>query len=191
MAVGSLSPFFVQINYRSTYGEHVMTIPLKGWTPGVDQGDLDLQGGGTAAADTALELFVDKLAEFFPGTVDFYSWTIFSQPTPSDPALPVMGLAITQAGLNVTAANTKAVQATFTFRCDDSSLFKIVLLDMNNGNSFEKITLGSLSVEAADFVSYIVGDTSPFQSRLNGRPLYFRQISYTMNEKLRRSYHMD
>lgn len=191
MAVGSLSPFFIQINYRTLYSEHVQTIPLKGWTPGAGLGDLDLQGGGTDEAETVISGFIGLQAPFFPVTTNFFAWTIFSQPTPSDPALPVAQAAADVDGSNVVAANTKAVQATWTVRCDDASLFKIVMLDMNNGNNFEKITLSGLSAEAILFKDFLISDESPFQSRQNGRPLYFRQIAYTLNEKLRQQYHMN
>lgn len=191
MAEGSLAPFFIQINYRSSYGEHVQTIPLIEWTPGGATGDLALQGSGTDVAVDVISGFLGLQAPFFPTTVNFYAWTIFSQPTSSSPAIPVMSAACDVDGTNATAANTKAVQATWTLRCDDASLFKIMQMDMNNGNNFGKITISGLSAEALLFLQYLVGDECPFQSRLNGRPLYFRQISYTLNEKLRRQYHMN
>jgi hypothetical protein len=192
MTVNSLSPYYVEINYHSAYAPHVMTMPLIGWSPGTDPtGDLELADGGSDVAGDVMLEYISLIAPFFPATVEWDYWTIFSMPTPTDTPIPVAAAASAVVGSNATPGNTKAVQATWTFKTNLGGIFKIVMLDMGNNNSFERVNFVNLGVAGTALVDYIVGDTSPFQGRDNGRPTFFMQIAYDLNDKLREQYHMN
>lgn len=187
----SLYPAFVQINYHSSFAPHVQTIPLKDWTPGAAGGDIETWAGGVVSGDSSIETLANLQEPFFPVTVLFDSFTIFTMATPTSPAIAQYSKVLTNVGTNITAAQTKAVQATWTMKTQEGGLFKLVQLDMNNGNSFAKINFAGLNAEAQALLAHLFSSTQGFAGRDGAKPSFFLQIAYTLNEKLRRSYYMN
>lgn len=185
----SLYPAAVKISYHSAYAPHVQWVPTKAWNAGAGLGSFDVWGGGTIDAEDMIDEFILNQAAFFPNTVSFDTAEIFTFSAPGSPAFPRGGKALTQVGTSALSGNTKAVQATWTIKCTDASIFKIVQLDMQNGNSFEKVTFPALAGVAADFYDILIADTNGWQSRAGGQPDLFLQVSFTLNEKLRKQYH--
>lgn len=188
---GSLYPSFVEIKYHSAYAPHVMTIPTKQWTPGAGFGTFATWAGGTIAADTMIEALVTLMLPFFRATVIFDSFTVFTMDTPTSPAVPRASKVLTGVGTSSASAPYKATQATWTVKTNAHSLAKIVMLDVATGGSFEKITFATLTGDAAAFINEWFLDTNGWSARIDGKPDFFLQIAYTMNEKLRKEYHMD
>jgi hypothetical protein len=190
----SLSPAFVKIDYTSAYAPHVMTIPSVPLIAAVGEAPpyFDLRGAEIDVnVDTAINDFVDLLAELFVGTTKFNSYTVYSQPGVGDIPVPVWSASLAQSGLAGSTAPAKAMQQTFTFRATDFTLYKLVLLDAPTPLGLDRVTsLASFPAYTA-VKNYVVAPETWIASRGGGRPQTFLQISTTLNEKLRRSYKMN
>lgn len=187
----SLYPSFVQIAYHSVYAPHIATIPTLQWTPDSGYGLFETHAGSTIAADDMVEQLIDVLLPFYPSTVGFDSFTIFTMDTPTSPAIPRAFKTSAEVGSNGTPGNTKAVQGTWTFKTELGGISKIVLLDVGNNNSFEKVTQATVGVAGQAFIDEFTSDANGWAGRDGGQPVFFLQLAYTLNEKLRRNYYMD
>lgn len=187
----SLYPAFFTIEYHSAYAPHLMTVPVVDWNPGLVNGDFVTHNAGSVAALGYISLFVDTIKPFFPATVVFDNFVIYTMDSPTAPAIPRTGAALAVVGTNIAAGNTKALQATLTMKTSLGNLFKQVLLDMGNNNSFERVTAASLGGAGAAWVAFLQDLDGAICGRDRGAPQFFLQISYTLNERLRREYHMD
>lgn len=195
MGNNTLYPSFVRINYTSSYGVHSMTIPSVGANPNIGVGSgwvFDLRGANIDVdVDAAVNDFVDLLRPFFKSHVKFTDYTLFTVPNPGDPGQPRLSRGLTQVGTNAAQGWDKATQLTFTWRTEQFGLFKLVLLDYNTGNTFDKtVDLGS-SGSGFDLNAYVTDDASWLSGRDGERPLTFLQAAATLNEKLRRSYKLN
>lgn len=195
MASNSLSPAFVRIDYKSEFGPHSMTIPSVPVTAavgGVTPYKFDLRG---LAVDTfvteSVTDWVNIIKVAFKNTIVFKSFTLFTQADAESTPLPVQGGILNIAGTNAAAGWYKAVQQTITFRTDTFGRFKIVLLDVNSYNSFDKLEVLTPGDLLEDIVDYATADVTWFAGRDGGRPDVFLQSAVTLNEKLRRSYRMN
>lgn len=196
MTANSLSPAFVRVNYVTAYGPHVMTLPSVPINPDIAQApsgyEFVLRGAALPVeVNDAVVDFITLLLDFFPATTTFVDYTLFSQPTPDDVPTPVWSNSLGLVGNGfVTSIWDKATQATWSFRADDFTLFKLELLDSRVGSFDKKVVLagGSSEDQVRD---YVIADVTWLASRGGGRPANFLQISYTLNEKLRRSYKMN
>jgi len=189
MTVGSLSPAFVQILYHSPYAPHVQTIPTKAWNPGGVGGDFESWAGGSINGSDMVNAMIDKIKAFYAAAVIFDSFTIFTQATPTSPAIPRYSEAVAVAGTNATPGQYKATQSTWTAKCDNGSLAKFSFMDVGNNNSFEKVTFATVGSDGTAFLNEWFDDGNAWSSRLDGKPYFFLQASYTLNEELRRQYH--
>ena len=194
MTVNSLSPAFVKINYTSAYGSHVMTQP----SVPVESGVFAPTGWGFTLRGAELPIpvddgvtdFVNIIKALFPSTVTFTDATVYSQPDPSDIPVPVASFALGIAGTAAASGWAKATQDTFTFRADDFTLYKLVLLDCVSFDQWDKVTDASVRTQFEDIRDYVTADATWIASRGGGRPNTFLQVSITLNEKLRRAYNM-
>jgi hypothetical protein len=186
-----LGPWFVQIASHSAFAPHIQTIPTLPWTPGVGYGEFDTWAAGTKAADDMIEEFVDLQAPFFPTSYAWDYFTIYSQPTIADPAIPVIGKVLTQVGTAGAGGEIKATQATWSFKTTTGGLFKLVQLDLKAAAGFTKTTPTTLTVDAQNLVDAVQDQANGWSGRDGARPSFFLQIAYTLNEKLRRQYHMN
>lgn len=189
--VNSLSPAFVQIQYHSAYAPHVMTLPTLEWTPDADYGLFATWGAGTIAADDMIESLILKMVPFFPSTVVFDSWTIYTMADVEAQAIPRAFKTNNEPGTNATPGQTKAVQATWTFKTSEGGISKVVMLDMGNNNSFERVTQATVGGDGQAFIDEWTADTNGWSGRDNAQPVFFLQVAYTLNEKLRREYHLN
>jgi hypothetical protein len=189
MAEGSLVPAFVEINYHSAYAPHKMTIPTLNWNPGGTAGDFETWAAGTIPADDMVEELIDLMKVFFPATVTFDSYIIYTKAAVEDPSIPRYAKSIAVVGTNATPGNSKAVQATWTVKCTDGSVAKIVMLDVGNNNSFVKVTQATVGADGLAFLAAWFASTNGWSGRKNFQPYFYLQTAYTLNEALRRQYH--
>lgn len=186
-----LGPYYVEINSHSVYAPHVQTIPTLAWNPGLTYGEFETWDGVGKAADDMVEELVDLQAEFFPASYVWDNFVIYHQPTPADPAIPLIGKVLTQTGTGPLSGTQKAVQATWSFKTVAGGLFKLTNLDVYASVDFQKTTPGNIGVEAQAVVAHVTSQGNGWSGRDNSRPSFFLQIAYTLNEKLRRQYFMD
>jgi len=190
MTEGSLYPSFVEIDYHSDYAPHKMTIPTKQWNSGGAFGDFETWSAGAIPADEMVEALVTLMLPFFRSSVSFDGFTVFTMADVDAPAIPRASKVLGLDGTSVGTAPYKATQATWSAKTTAGSLAKIIMLDVALSGSFERLTYSSLTPAAEAFLAEWFDDGNAWSARIDGKPDYFLQISYTMNEKLRREYHM-
>lgn len=194
MAQNSLYPAFVQINYHSQWGQHIQTVPTRTWTPGAganDPGFFEAWNGTQRDAGEMVEEFCTGQAAFFPATVVMDSFYVYTMATPTSSPIPQVAIDLTIPGTAVAAGWSKATQATWSFKTTAFGIFKVVQLDVNNQNNFDKLLAGGLNAAGQAFVALIGSQSNAWSGRDGNRPSQFRQIAYTLNEKLRRQYNMN
>jgi len=186
-------PYYFQINYHSPWAPHSHTINCGVWSntasPGGHGQVLDHLGAGQDAKDQ-VETLVDAFLPFYPVDVTYDNWTIFHQPADPGPSFPMTGSGFTgKIGTDATAGWSKAAQATLTWKTVLFNDFKIVLLDFNSRNLWDKTTtLGSTRL--ADLDVAVTSINNVWQGRDNGQPLNFKSSAVKLNDELRRQYRM-
>jgi len=181
----SPAPAYVRINYHSAYGQHTMQVPTLAWS----SNQFTTWASGSVTDSKMIDDLVALLLPFYPSTVTFDNWIVFSQPTPTDAPVPVNASTFT--GMDGTAGSpgwTKAVQLTMSVRSTNFGVAKYVFLDGASGNNFDPIRVADSAMLA---VLAEVADTSNgWSAQDNGRPDTFIGLTKTMNEKLRKAYRM-
>jgi hypothetical protein len=191
----SLYPCAIQYNYRSQYAPHKMTIPLNAWSP-ASSGHLagtNLAWDGTQkdTADLVGE-FVTLMKPFFHSSTTFTDYVVYTYADEDAPARPVVSDAIT-GGAGTGAATIPATQASMMFKTTVYGTFKLVLLDTKVSAAFGP--LSPLVSPANDIeiavVDHLKSTGNPYRGRDNHQIANFVKVTYTLNEKLRKSYRLD
>jgi len=190
MAQYGLFPSFVQVYYHSNFGPHVMTLPTRQWSPGLDQGTFSTWSATDHAADDMITALVTAFADLFTTNSEFDYYAIWNYP--DEDALPEQ-VAFGELGIAGTVTpgtiNTKAVQTTISWACDGGFLLKTCLMDSNAPAQFGKVNALGILTLIPDIVTEVTGAANGWASRAGTQPLFGKQIAYTLNEKLRRNYH--
>ena len=191
MATDGRYPAYVEINYRSPWGPHTMTLCMRAIaTTGLgDAGTVETWSGGTLSTEVMVEEMIDELIAATPSAIVWEAYTLFSLPTPVSDPQPIFTSAYggpgTEAGLT---GQAQAVSVTLGFRTEAFGHARIVVLDRPvNGN------FGSFVVPAGDFAGVISAFTSPtnaWAGRDNFRPAAYTNTSISLNKRLRRKYGM-
>lgn len=188
----SLFPAFVKIEYQSANAPHVMILPTKEWSDPLEDGvgQFDTHTGGSINADDMVQAMVDELAKFFTADLSFTSYTIYTMATETADPTPRVTGQLTQVGVTVSTTWQKATQVTITARTTSFGLAKITLLDAISEDNWDRITVLPGSGNIFDLWGVWSDPGNGWAGRDNGRPTAFLQVSKTLNEKLRRQYHM-
>lgn len=181
----SPAPAYVRINYHSAYGPHTMQVPTLAWNANA----FNTWAAGTITDSTMINNLVDKLLPFYPDTVEFDNWIIFSQPTPDDEPIPVDASTFTsKIGTAGTPGWSKAVQLTMSVRSTNFGLCKYVFLDGASGDNFDPIRVADADMLA--LLGVVSSSANGWSAQDNGKPDVFIGLTKTMNEKLRKAYRM-
>jgi hypothetical protein len=186
-------PFFVVIEYHSSFGPHRMQIPTKDWSPpafGADFGLFEKWEGGQIDADLMISNLVGKLKAFLTPDSVFDNYTIFSQPTDTVGAVPVMANDLGATVGTAAASWDQATQMTVNFRTSLFGKAKLVLLDFSALDDWSKVRTLPGSGALFDLVGEFTASTNGWQGQDNGQPTTFVSVTRTLNEKLRRSYRL-
>src|SRR4029453_11902389 len=195
MTVHSLFPCSVNIFYRTVNAPHMMTIPLTEWSPisvGHSAGtNLDWTAAQVDTDDT-IQDFIDLIKAFFDTTTTFNHYTINTYEDADAPARPQVTKAITT-GAGTGTDTIPAAQATFNYKTTAFGTFKIVLLDARVSATFNPLdTLVSPANDDEIAVNaFVMDNTTPFGGRDGFQVSVWKRNTYTLNEKLRASYHLD
>lgn len=192
MAVHSLFPAFSVIDYHSSRAPHKMVIPTRAWNNLGGTGDQ----GGYEAWDTtdrdAIEMHEDlitKIADYYPASVTFDRWTVYTMESEDSPAFPRAGGAFTDVvGEAVSPGWWQAVQATITMYDTAFNDAKLVMLDVSSLNVFGITPLGDVDVKVAAIIAEITSEANAWASRSGFRPGTLRSYRTTINNKLERQY---
>jgi hypothetical protein len=193
MAKHDLSPGFIELGYVSSFARHVATLPTRAWNElGGTRG-----AGGYLAWDAsnrdALDMIEDYAADMallLPSSVTITDWIIYVKNSPTDPSVPVMAGSLSVAGSHATPGWSEAVQMTFSIVDTGFYPSKLVVLDAASENTFSKVAGGSLDSTHVQLPGGFIADTNAWSSRAGNQPKTIRNMTVTLNEKLRQSYHL-
>ena len=194
MTQNSQYPGFVEIFYHTLWGQHSMEVCHHGWNyagGSPESGEFNTWDDGVVEADVMINDFVDTLLPFFLPTTTFDTYTIYTMADEDADPTPVYAAALDLDGTSIETEWAKAVQTTFTFRTESFNIAKLVLLDTPSAAGFDKILSFGASVEALAILAELSDETNGWSARANSRINTLVQISYTLNETLRRSYRMN
>ena len=195
MAPNSLFPCAVVIDYVNSFARHKMTIPLKEHSP-VSGGHI----AGTNLAwdasqvdtDDMMQGLADLLKPFFFTDTTFTNYTIMEYADAESPGVPVVSQPFVTA-VGTGGATIPASQATFNFKTTGFHAFKIVMLDARVSATFAPLTalVSPANDDEIALRDYLTDDVNAFSGRDNERPQSLVRVTYTLNEKLRKSYRLD
>jgi len=191
MAPNSLSPAYIVINYHSPFGAHKMTLPTREYAIGTPTGTFLSWAGPTVDALDMVNDFVDLIAPFFPATVSFDFYEVFTKADATADSVFAEATTLSQVGTSASGGWAKASEAVFSLKTLANGEYKVALLDFDSGDGWDKITFAGLAGASLAFVNYLLGGTHAFSGRDDNRPGTFRQISYGLNAALRRKYGMN
>jgi carbohydrate-binding DOMON domain-containing protein len=172
-----------------------MTIPLNEWSPisgGHIAGTNLAWDASQADTDDMIQGLIALLKPFWGADTSFSSYVINTYADELSPARPQVAVGLT-GFVGTGDAGIPAAQSTFNFKTDIFGTFKLVMLDGKVSSTFQP--LDALTSPADDdelaLVAYLVNDAWAFAGRDNHQPVLLKRITYTLNEKLRKSYRLD
>jgi len=192
MAVNTLVPSYVQIQYQTRWGVHVQTLPTLQYTSsGIGTpGTFATHGGGSIAGDEMVEDLITLMAAQVPTTTNYSRYTIYNkvsataEPTPEfEKAFPTPGTVTPDPDIV-----DKAIQATMSIRTSFYGLLMFVQLDRPSGNVFGNVY--TLASPESAIVNALTSSANGWAGRDNGQPLVFKDMTISLNKRLRRSYKM-
>lgn len=192
MAVESLDPAYVQIDWHSPYAPHRMTLPTVAWSP--VNALLGHTGtyinwlGATLDADVAINALVTLLAAEYNSDTVFDRYTIYTKASPTAESVPVIAENLAVAGSGTFTGWSEAVQATIFMRDTAFKPTKLVLLDKPTDNAFGRYYV--LDTPSVPLVALWMSTAGIWSSRAGNRPNVFKNVTVTLNKRLRREYHL-
>jgi len=195
MAENSLFPCSCEILYRTINAPHRMILPLTEWSPistGHPSGTNLAWDTTQVDTDDMISGLKDLLLPFWPPSTTFSSYTISTYANKDAPARPQASFGFV-VGAGTGAATIPAAQATFNFKTTNFGAFKLVMLDAKVSAAFgplDSLVVGVNDDEIA-LRDWLRLEANAFSGRDGFRPSVLPRITYTLNEKLRASYHLD
>lgn len=189
----SKGPYYLQLGYHSGFGPHSAQIPMRAWQAGgmgSVAGDFIAWDDELVDADDLVNSLADLLRPFYPESVTLDNYIIFKQVGTAEIYTPVAAAGLTdKGGTFEDYIWNEAVEETITWRSTNFGIFKITLLDAASGGDFSKLSTLPSSGILKNLHTALVDTSNPYMARDNGRPSSFISRTFTLNERLRRSYH--
>lgn len=193
-APNSLSPASIVIPYHSAFGSHRMTIPTKEWFPTDITGDLGSYESwdlGTIDAEEMITALCDALAVFVPATWSFDEAIIYTQASPTAPNIPRRSKALGIPGTSVSAGYAAAISTTWNFKTLDNGNARLVLLDTPLGaGGFAPILPADFDANIDLVVTEFCASANAWSGRDDTKPNECRKVSFDLNDKLQKLYHL-
>jgi hypothetical protein len=184
-------PSFIEIGYTGAFADHVATLCTRAWN---SLGGTRGAGGYTAwdgSNRDALDMIEDVTADMallLPATAVITSWVIFNWLSTTGPIVPVAAGSLNVAGADASPGWYEASQMTFSFYDSMFKPCKLVLLDAATNNNFSKIAAGSLSSDQSQLPGGFIADVNAWASRAGNQPKTIRNLTQTLNRRLRKKY---
>lgn len=194
MAENTLSPAFAVIGYHSAFGSHKMTIPTTEWFPTPLTGTIGSyvdHDGDPIDAEAMWNDLCDLLKVFMIAGNVFDDVTIYTMATSTSPQIPRASAALGIAGTSIAGGFSQAQSATFNFKTSGNGDFRLVLLDTPFGaGGFNAVHPAGFGADVLALEAFVCGRATAIQGRDNTIPNVLRKITYDLNDKLQRVYHM-
>jgi hypothetical protein len=192
MAKNSLSPAFIVVKYLTAFAPHVMTVPMRVWSPDTGAFGSFLDWNSVQEdAETMLDGLVTHLVPFFPTSVTFTEWEIWTKADAAAPSiLRTAKLLADQVGTDATPGWNKATEAIWVFKTLDNGIFKLDMLDYASHDNFNPTLIGDVVTAESNLLLFITDTDNAFSGRDDARPYIFIKITSNINQALRKQYRM-
>lgn len=194
MAENSYFPTRVDINYSSEFAPHVMKLSAKTFSvPSAGNlfGTITSWAGPEADAEDMIDALITTMSAMFTAQVNINGWEIWTYDTPTSPALFRIAKSTSVAGTNISTTQRKAVQTSYNLMDSAGSVAKLTLLDAPVITFDRIVGFSVLTANEQSMINELMDDINGWSSKANNRITTFRSRTTTLNEKLRREYHMD
>ena len=195
MASNSLSPASFGIDYSTLFSAHRMTVPTKEWISTSITGDLGSYSpwtGSNIDAEVMITDLINLLKAFVPATTSFNLITIYTMADATAPNIPQVSKAISIVGTSVASGPQAAQSTTFNFKTLANGNSKLVLLDTPLGSGgFFPLFPADFTTPVTDLADLFTDPLAAFSGRDDTRPNVLRKVTFDLNDKLQKAYHMD
>lgn len=192
MAVHSLIPAWIRLDYHSVYGSHVQLIGTRDWIPTSITGVLGSYSpwaGSPIDAEAMIDALVAKLADLHLPTTSFDLVTIYTQAAIGAPIFPRATKTLTVAGTAGAVGAAKAIQSNLNARSALGAPVKLVLLDASALNvQMDKILPISFPPAVNALVTEWTAPGNAWSSRDDSKPSTALSWTMTENNELRKRY---
>jgi len=191
MTVNSLSPAYVVVDYHTAFAPHRMTLPTLAWHIDLVNPDGFFDTWDSTGRDGAVmvDAFTDLLLPLYDNTFVVDGYTIYNKPLPTDVPQPVYEHRYTaKVGTGTPTGWSEAVQKTYFMRTTAFGASKLVLLDAWTNNNFGKYY--TVTSDEQDLLDEFMQPFNGWSGRDNAKPNALRALTITLNERLRREYHL-
>jgi len=194
MAPNTLSPASFVIDYSTPYATHRMTVPTLAWLSTSITGALGSYApwtGSNIDAEVMISDLIDLLKAFVLPTTSFNLITIYTKDDSDAPNIPRASKDIAVVGTSGGTGLAKAISTTFNFKTTGNGNAKLVLLDTPLGSGgFEPLFPSGFTTPVTDLSDLFTDPLAAFSGRDDNRPNILRKVSFDLNDKLQKSYHM-
>jgi hypothetical protein len=187
-----LGPYIMKISYAQLgFGVHTLTHSIDEWidtSSTNNAGRIRKHDGGDEDTLVAIEGFLTKIKPFFTADVSFNSATIYRQLLPTDTPTPVVSIQFTGiVGTSGAVGWHVATEKTINMRSTAFNTFKLVFLDCDSLDDWDKVSILPSTGALHDLFEYLVGTENFVIARDGNYPSIFLSQTITLNEKLRRA----
>ena len=195
MTPNTLSPASIVVAYHSAFGSHRMTLPTLAWSPvnlGGSLGSYVAWDSSGIDAEAMVNDLVDALKVFYQSTVHFDEATVYTMDTSTAPNIPRKSAALTQVGTSGSTGYSAAVSTTFNFKTSINGNARIVLLDSPLGSGgFAPILPADFDAAVTAVFTAYSADGHAWSGRDNQQITELRKVTFDLNDKLQKLYHLD
>jgi hypothetical protein len=189
MALNSLSPAWIQLNYTSNGHQHRAILPCKpngGWVAGFEP---SLQKKDTTDIDAtaAVAAYWNVAKPFFNTSSTLDSYYAYSRPTPSDPPEFIYTAPIGLAGTSA-FATVPGVETVISFKTSLLGGLKLYLMEAVLAANIKTPLPTPLDAATLAFTDYVIGDDGWITGRNNQFPLAPLFLTTKLNDYYRRKY---
>jgi hypothetical protein len=183
------------IDYSTAFGQHSMTVPSRAWISTSITGALGSYSpwtGSNIDAEVIIKALIDKLKVFVPASTSFNLITIYTKADALAPNIPQATLDVAIVGTSGSTGLAKAMSTTFNFKTTANGNAKLVLLDAPlGGGGLQPIFPSGFSADAIALADLFTDPLAAFSGRDDNRPNVMRKITFDLNNKLQKAYHMN
>lgn len=189
MTPNRLFPGYIQLQYQTGKSLHSARLPTKEWGPGGPYGGYEAWDSSNIAMDVMVQALVDAWVPSFPTETTFLDATAYHIDDPdSDVAVPMAFYVIVDGAGTSVADGVDAAQATWSFITTGGGQSRLVGLDIAPSTLFKPRRPGSFVAADTTLEAEWTASTSAWSGRDGNKPSALRQVAFTLNDALRRSY---
>ena len=187
----SLYPAFVVIDEHSEFGLHKRTVPTRAWTGTTGTpGEYSAWGGSVVSGDVMIEWLVDVLKDTMVTTYNFDAYTIYTMASPTSAPQPPYQATLDVAGVLTAADAVPASQGTMSFRTAAFGKFKLTFLDAIPSGDFRPQLPGGFTAAQTAIADVLSSNAFAWAARDGSQIGDPMRLTWTLNEKLRKSYRL-